>query len=365
LRINQQTRKKNMRANRLVTLLSTALIVAPLSAWAEPEQLVITPFVGIQKFDADRHVGANDSNGIFGLGAEYRFSDHWGAELNYTRAYNNMDIRPGENNVGYDRLAVDALYHFSNSSAVEPYLRVGAGHDRYNYSSGPTDQNTDIDAGVGARFRVTDNFSIQPEVKAVHELDTSQTHSLVTVGFNLALGGTTKPAAPVAAAVIAPPPAPPAPLDSDGDGVIDANDKCPNTPRGREVDANGCEFALHKTEQIRLDINFATDKAEITEAYAGEVEKAAKFLKHYANVNAEIAGYTDATGSHAHNAKLSQRRADAVRDMLITRYSIDAARLTAAGYAETNPIASNTTAAGRAQNRRVIAVMKADVVEKR
>jgi OOP family OmpA-OmpF porin len=353
-----------MRANRLVTLLSSALVAAPLSALAEPGQFFVTPFVGIQNFDSDRHVGANDTNGIFGVGGEYQFSDHWGAELNYTRAYNNMDIRPGESNVGYDRLAVDALYHFSGNSLVSPYLKLGAGHDRYNYSSGPTDQNTDVDAGIGARFHVTDNFSIQPEVKAIHELDTNQTHGLVTVGFTLALGGAApKAAAPAAAAVIAPPPA--APTDSDGDGVIDAKDKCPNTPAGREVDADGCEFVLHKTEQIRLDINFATDKAEITEAYLGEVEKAAKFLKHYANVKAEIEGHTDATGSHAHNVKLSQRRADAVRDMLVTRYNIDASRLKAIGYAETKPLASNANAEGRAQNRRVIAVMRADVVEKR
>jgi OOP family OmpA-OmpF porin len=167
----------------------------------------------------------------------------------------------------------------------------------------------------------------------------------------------------VAPTVIAPPPAPPA--DSDGDGVIDANDKCPNTPAGREVDAAGCEFVLHKTEQIRLDINFATNKADIADAYSGEVEKAAKFLKRYGNVKAQIEGHTDATGSHAHNVKLSQRRADAVRDMLVTRYNIDAARLTAIGYAETKPLASNATAEGRAQNRRVVAVMQAEVVEKR
>jgi len=346
----------------LTTTLSIALVSAPLTALAESGQLIITPNVGIQQFDSSRRVGANNTNGVFGLGAEYQFSDHWGTELNYTRSYNNMDVRPSENDVGYDRLSLDGLFHFGGNSFVDPYAKIGVGHDRYNYSGGPTDQNTDVDAGIGARFHVTENFSIRPEIGAIHELDTSQTHGIATVGFSLALGGTSKPAPAPTPAVVAPPPAP---LDSDGDGVTDDIDKCPNTPRGHDVDATGCEFALHKTEAIRLDINFATDKAEITEAYIGEVEKAAKFLKHYGNVKAEVAGYTDTTGSHAHNAKLSQRRADAVRDMLINRYGIEANRLTAVGYAESDPIASNATAAGRAQNRRVIAVMKADVIEKR
>jgi OmpA-OmpF porin, OOP family len=351
-----------MRVKTIAAALTGALVAAPLVAWAEPGQIIITPNVGVQYFDSKRDVGADNTSGVFGLGAEYQFSEHWGTELNYARSYNNMDVSPSEADVRYERLSLDGLFHFGGNSVVDPYAKIGVGHDRYNYTGGADDQNTDVGAGIGARFHVTENFSIRPEIAAIHELDTSQTHGVATIGFSLALGGTTKPVAPVAPAVIAPPPAP---LDSDGDGVNDDIDKCPNTPRGREVDATGCEFALHKTESMRLDINFATDKAEITEAYIGEVEKAAKFLKHYGNVKAEIAGYTDTTGSHAHNAKLSQRRADAVRDMLVTRYNIAADRLTAVGYAESNPIASNATAEGRAQNRRVIAVMKADVVEQR
>lgn len=354
-----------MQIRTLATVLSTALVAAPLAALADEGQFIITPSVGIQNFDSSRHAGADNTVGVFGLGGEYQFTKRWGTELNYTRAYNNMDVRPSESNVGYDRLSLDGLYHFSDSKVIDPYVKLGLGHDRYNYSGGPTDQNTDVDAGVGARFHVTDNFSIRPEIAAIHEFDTNQTHGLVTVGFSMALGGAPKTVASVPAPVPVAVTPPPAPKDSDGDGVTDDIDKCPNTPRGREVDATGCEFALHKTEEIRLDINFANDKAVITEAYVGEVEKAAKFLKHYGSVKAEIAGYTDATGSHAHNMKLSQRRADAVREMLITRYNIDAARLTTVGYAEADPVASNKTAEGRAQNRRVIAVMKADVVEKR
>lgn len=352
-----------MQIRTLATVLSTALVASPLTVLADEGQFIVTPSVGIENFDSSRHVGANNKNGIFGLSGEYQFSNQWGSELNYTRSYNNMDVRPSESDVGYDRLSVNGLYHFTDNKVIDPYVKLGVGHDRYNYSGGPTDQNTDIDAGVGVRFHVTGNLSIRPEVTAIHELDTNQTHGALGVGFSMAFGGASKAVTPQPAPVAVIPPA--APKDSDGDGVPDDKDKCPNTPRGREVDADGCEYSLHKTEEIRLDINFANDKADITEASVPEVEKAARFLKHYSNVNAVIAGHTDATGSHAHNVKLSQRRADAVRNMLIARYNIDASRLSAIGYAESDPIATNKTAEGRAQNRRVIAVMKADVVEKR
>ena len=355
-----------MRAKTALTVLSTALVTVPLAttplaALADAGQFIITPSVGAQYFDSSRDVGANNTNGLYGLGGEYQFSKHWGAALNYTRAYNNMDVGSTQADVGYDRLSLDGMYHFSDSKVFDPYLKAGVGHDRYDYSAGPTDQNTDVDAGIGARFHVTDRFSITPEIGAIHELDTSQTHGVALVGFSVALGGeepkaVTPPPPPVAEA-------PPAPLDSDGDGVIDSRDRCPNTPRGRRVDQNGCPFVLKKTVEMRLNINFQTNKAVITDAYMPEVEKAAKFLAQYDGVKAEIAGYTDATGKHAYNLKLSQHRADAVRDMLINRYGIAPSRLTAVGYAEANPVASNATAAGRAENRRVIAVMKAETVQ--
>ena len=111
---------------------------------------------------------------------------------------------------------------------------------------------------------------------------------------------------------------------------------------------------------MKLDILFPTNKADITEQYVGEVERAAKFLKRYADVNAVIEGHTDSDGSDVYNQKLSQRRADAVKDSLVKNYGIDAARLTAVGYGESRPVTSNATKDGKAQNRRVVAVMQGE-----
>jgi len=348
-----------MKARVLSTIIAGSLVAVPMVAAADPGQFFVTPFVGVQDFSHDRDAG---KNGVFGIGGEYQFSEHFGTELDYTRSFKGM--QSGSTDVDYDRLSLDGIYYIGNGvgfkSIYQPYLKLGVGHNRYDYDAGPNDQNTDIDAGLGVRIALVDRLALRAEAKAIHEVDDSQTHGLFTLGLSYAFGGTSKP---VEAPAPAPAPVVAAPVDSDGDGVYDDKDKCPGTPRGREVDSDGCEFVLHKTEEIRLDINFAVDKAVITEAYVGEVEKTAKFLKHYGNVKAEIAGHTDSTGSDAYNQKLSQRRADAVRDMLINRYGIDASRLTAVGYGESKPIASNATADGRAQNRRVVAVMQAETTQ--
>jgi outer membrane protein OmpA-like peptidoglycan-associated protein len=72
----------------------------------------------------------------------------------------------------------------------------------------------------------------------------------------------------------------------------------------------------------------------------------------------EIDGHTDATGNAAHNMDLSKRRAEAVKNILVSQFSIDAGRLTTAGFGATKPIDTNDTAAGKANNRRVEFVRK-------
>jgi OOP family OmpA-OmpF porin len=152
-------------------------------------------------------------------------------------------------------------------------------------------------------------------------------------------------------------------LDSDNDGVADYKDNCLTTPAGRAVDANGCKFVLTHTEEISLNINFASNSAVITEDYYAEIEQAANFLRKYAEVNTVIEGHTDSRGTDAYNVSLSRDRAEAVMTVLIERFGIEADRLSVLGYGEARPIATNDTKAGRLANRRVVAVMTAEVSE--
>lgn len=149
------------------------------------------------------------------------------------------------------------------------------------------------------------------------------------------------------------------PKDTDGDGVPDSLDKCPGTPPEIKVDADGCPIPLLEAVTIRLDIKFLFNSFILLPAYDGQVERVANFMKAYPNTTVDIEGHTDSKGPQKYNEWLSQKRAETVRDRLISQFGVSAERLKAIGYGESRPIASNDTEAGRAQNRRVVAVITA------
>ncbi len=136
--------------------------------------------------------------------------------------------------------------------------------------------------------------------------------------------------------------------DSDGDGVADSQDKCPDTPKGTKVDQNGCPLP---EKQVLKGIHFAFNSDKITADSAKVLDEVALTFKRYPSLVAEIGGYTCSIGSDKNNLKLSERRAKAMREYLI-KQGVDPKQLTAKGYGEQNPIASNATREGREKNRR-------------
>ena len=110
---------------------------------------------------------------------------------------------------------------------------------------------------------------------------------------------------------------------------------------------------------IALNVEFDTNKAIVKDKYRNEIKKVADFMKKYPNTTAVIEGHTDNVHTAEYNQKLSQARANSVRQYLINNFGIKASRLTAVGYGLTKPIASNNTEEGKQKNRRVQAVIKA------
>lgn len=192
----------------------------------------------------------------------------------------------------------------------------------------------------------------------------------------------------------------PKPADSDGDGVVDSKDKCPGTPAGRKVNAEGCELdrdgdgivdgadacpdvyaktadgcplpaakpaaakpaadysssdtapAAIPRRLVLEGVNFDYDKAVLRPEDIAIIDQNAADLKEWGNVDVEVSGHTDNMGSDKYNNGLSLRRAEAVRDYLVSK-GISADRLTVKGYGESQPIEGNDTDAGRFKNRRV------------
>lgn len=155
-------------------------------------------------------------------------------------------------------------------------------------------------------------------------------------------------------------------IDTDGDGVLDGADKCPTvyaqTPDGcpvvevKEVvvvePAPAPASAPDAPIVVLGDVNFDFDKATLKPSADEKIDKAVAHVNKMSGEQFELKGYTDSIGSDAYNLKLSKRRADAVRNAMIKK-GAPADRITATGYGEASPAASNSTKEGRAQNRRV------------
>jgi len=134
------------------------------------------------------------------------------------------------------------------------------------------------------------------------------------------------------------------PLDSDSDGVYDYLDKCPGTPKGASVDVRGC--------WVIKGVNFDTARSDIKPNSYRYLDEVAAILTNNPGLKVEIQGHTDNRGSADYNQNLSERRANAVREYLVGK-GISPNRLTASGYGFSKPAASNDTPEGRSRNRRV------------
>ena len=146
-----------------------------------------------------------------------------------------------------------------------------------------------------------------------------------------------------------------APKDSDGDGVYDHLDKCPNTPRGIKVDSDGCPVPIKEKVSITLHVEFDFDKYNVRSEYHSHIAKVANFLKAYPKTNAVLEGHTDNIGSEEYNLKLSNRRAEGVKQYLVDKFGISGSRISTKGFGYSQPVATNKTEEGRQQNRRVVA----------
>ncbi|MFI5289368.1 MAG: OmpA family protein, partial [Polyangia bacterium] len=143
--------------------------------------------------------------------------------------------------------------------------------------------------------------------------------------------------------------------DSDGDGVIDRLDRCPTVPG--PADNQGCpkqKYIVVTKEKIELKqkVHFATNKSRIMPDSFAMLSEIADVLKQRPEIKIRIEGHTDSRGSLKHNMKLSQARADSVRDFLVEK-GVDPTRMESRGFGPTQPIDDNRTAKGREMNRRV------------
>jgi OOP family OmpA-OmpF porin len=314
--------------NTLGVVIGSLLASSSLSVLAQGQGAVeIEGFAKKQYFDSTRDF-KNDGN-LFGGSIGYYLTDDVELRLAYDEVHNARG-QDGRNIKG-SNTALDALYHFNNvGDALRPYVSAGFS-DQSIGQTGRSGRNgsTFANVGGGAKYYFTDNFYARAGVEAQYNIDQGDTEWAPSVGIGMNFGGGSKPAPVVAAVEPAPEPV-------------------------------AVEEPLELV-RVELDVKFDFDKANVKEESYGDIKNLADFMKQYPQTTTVVEGHTDSVGSDAYNERLSERRASAVRDVLVNQYGVEAARVNAAGYGESRPVADNATEAGRAVNRRVEAEVEAQI----
>lgn len=370
--------------NKISTLLgASALALVSANAVVAGEGTGLNVFVGPSYHlwgDSD----IDDTHGI-NAGLGYKFSEHWGIEGAYFELDDTeIDTLIGDVDLEIEGYRADLVYYFNETATgVLPYLAFGGGEYDVDVDLpgvGSDDQSF-FNIGAGVKKYFSNNLALRGDIRAIRNTSESDIDLALMVALDYFFGSRSKSSTKVAAGPTDSDgdgvyddqdqcPNTPlgvsvdsvgCPLDSDGDGVPDHKDQCANTPAGARVDDKGCEYVIKETVSVELEVLFDHDKADVKPDFIEEVSNVAEFMRLFPATNVTVEGHTDSRGDDDYNQNLSQRRADAVRKLLIDEHGIAADRVRAIGYGEAQPRDTNDTAEGRQQNRRVMAVIKTEV----
>lgn len=369
--------KKQLLALTLSCVAGSALAAEYDDRWMLSPSLIFTATDGAKNLESD-----------FGLGLALGkfFNDKWSVDFELDRA--SFDAEGSNGSVSQTGFGLMTRYHFNEGSSLRPFLGIGAGvldHDGSGAASAVDSSDLMLNLAAGIRKKINDRVGFMTEVK--YRLDTddytgtqsSYDDYLFGMGLNVALGAAAK--AMPAAEIVEPAPQ----LDSDGDGVSDQRDRCPNTPAGMKVDAYGCHDGDDDNDGVKNSMDkcpnsrpgavvdadgcevqvvielqgvyFDLDKSTLKPESIAILDAAVRTMGQHGTLVVEVAGHTDSTASEAYNQGLSERRARVVYNYLVDK-GVSADRMTWNGYGELSPIATNDTEAGRAKNRRTELVIQ-------
>jgi len=294
------------------------------------------------------------SNGnLFGGSVGYYLTDDVALALSHGTYH---DIRPDNSNEGKlngSLTSLDAVYNFGTPGVgLRPYVSAGFAHQSIGQAErSGRDHSTFANIGTGVKYYFTENVFAKASLDGMYNIDIGESEYMAGLGLGVNFGGGTKPApvAPVADVC----------TDSDNDGVCDADDKCPGTEADATVDATGC-VVVAEAVRVELDVKFDFDKAVVKQESYADIKSLADFMKQYPKTTTDVEGHTDSVGTEVYNQGLSERRADAVRAVLVNEYGVESNRIKAIGFGEAKPVADNATEAGRAVNRRVESAIEAE-----
>jgi OOP family OmpA-OmpF porin len=305
--------------------------------------ITFTPMIGNLNLDDDRNV---DGDNVAGLGLGYRFSAPYMVEFVYLTG--DAETQAGADLGDLRQYRLEMLYDIGNYGKFNPYLALGAASTEFGDNS---DDEGAISAGVGARYNFTERVALRGDARYLRAVENNKDADVyLGLGLQIFLGKTSKPAPVEEVSFVEP--------------KVEAPsfaERCKQA--GGFVNAENCVKKVASTDKTTLNVEFETNSNVVRADYLTEIVGLASFMDEYPTVTAVIGGHTDSIGSAEYNQSLSQRRVNEVARLLSDDYGIDASRLSAIGYGETQPVVANDTAENRAKNRRVDASITVEVEE--
>ncbi|RUO32070.1 OprF [Aliidiomarina sedimenti] len=330
----------------LMGLISTAA----LSQSQSDEHTYFGVRLGLMNSDSDRFINIDDvgfdyddgfSHLGYGLQLGHRFGNGWEIRSYYDRL--NTDVVGASDDNGHS-YGVDGLYNFRNGI----YLGLGANHTSFNDASDRFLRGTlGYSLPIGERW----NARVEYAYQSASDFDDQYLGLSMNYAFGFRSAERTEPR-----------PAQPAPAqetsrDSDRDGVPDNRDQCPNTPRGHVVDDEGCSVMVEQNIRHELIVNFEFDSADVRSRFYGDIEELGALMRDHEDVSIEIGGHADLIGPDDYNQDLSERRAEAVKQVLVERFDISADRISTRGYGKRRPVVDEISLEANPRNRRIEATL--------
>ncbi|MFT5313480.1 MAG: OOP family OmpA-OmpF porin [Paraglaciecola sp.] len=326
-----------------------------------------------------------------GLGAEvgFRFKPQWAARLEWSHL--NIDATSLGQDQSGNRIGVDALYFLPDD-----LMYIFGGLKQVKLA----DSSSMANVGLGKHWAINDKWRVITEIAAYHDFGEGYNDMTFKFGLAYTFGGKTAPVGPKDSdndgiydnrdqcANSAPGTqvdSTGCSVDTDGDGVLNSMDQCPDTPAGinvgakgcnlasdsdqdgvlnaadrcadtpliDEVDASGCSLFTETEVAVNLRVLFGNNSFTVDNTNDSQFPEFADFMKRYPQTDSVIEGHASAPGEADYNLWISQKRAEAVRQLLIEQYGIDAERLSAKGFGESQLIDTANTSAANKVNRRI------------
>lgn len=321
----------------------------------------------------------------FGLDVVPFLTQSWRTEWDTRQRISRLQENAGTDSTWSMRFVVDGLYHFTRWEKFDPFLAVGGGLIWYADDFDHQYEGM-VEGGAGCFYHLGDHWALRADARALVAGADTEANSTLTFGFAYSPGRAS------GSTVIVPPPAVKI-VDSDGDGIADAEEsaktmtdplnadsdfdglsdgdelhKYMTDPRKRDTDGGGVYDGHEVIEDLsdpkaagddlrffELRISFDPGDWKIKSEYYSEIAVIGKLLRDNPAAKVRIEGHMDRllNSSERKIKDLTEKRADAVRDYLTENWKIAKSRMTAVGYGSSRPKSVNDPVKGSAENRRI------------